>query len=116
VDVPEWDEETCLPRAAMGHCGERLACWGLLHDHTTDPRVRALPRRAATSLIGVAGGRQRARARAYDRARLRRLVEESARVTALAQQACRCPRGVGVLPLPALAERQLVLAREEDRR
>ena len=122
VDVLEWDEETCLPRAGVAHRSEQLALLaGLLHDRTTDPRVEEL---LATLEAGElvrdpespAAVNVREIRREYDRERRlpRRLVEESARVTALAQQAWADARAdasfAGFRPW---LERQLALAREE---
>ena len=122
VDVLEWDEETCLPRAAVAHRSEQLALLaGLLHDRTTDPRVEEL-------LAALEGGELvadpespaavnvRELRRAYDRERRlpRRLVEESARVTALAQQAWADAREASEFArFRPWLERQLALAREE---
>jgi carboxypeptidase Taq len=95
VDLLEWDEETYLPRGGVEHRSEQLGLLaGLLHDRGTDPRIGEL-------LDAVEGSRLladpesppavnvREIRRAYDRERKlpRKLVAESARVTALAQQA-----------------------------
>ena len=122
VDVLEWDEETCLPRAGVAHRSEQLAMLaGLLHDRAVDPRVEEL-------LVALEGGELvadpespaavnvRELRRAYDRERRlpRRLVEESARVTALAQQAWADAREASDFSrFQPWLERQLALAREE---
>jgi carboxypeptidase Taq len=122
ADVLEWDEETCLPRAGVAHRSEQLALLaGLLHDRSTDPRVG--------ELLGILEGSDlvadpesptavnvREIRRDYDRERRlpRRLVEESARVTALAQQAWVGAReAVEYERFRPWLERQLALAREE---
>jgi carboxypeptidase Taq len=122
VDVLEWDEETCLPRSGVAHRSEQLALLaGLLHDRTTDPRVG--------ELLGVLEGSDlvadpespaavnvRELRRGYDRERRlpRRLVEEIARVTPLAQQAWADAREqVDYERFRPWLERQLALAREE---
>ena len=122
VDVLEWDEETCLPRAGVPHRGEQLALLaGLLHDRSVDPRVGEL-------LAVLEGGELVADAespaavnvrelrRAYERERKlpRRLVEECARVTARAQQVWADAREASdFAPFRPWLERQLALAREE---
>ena len=122
VDVLEWDEETCLPRAGVAHRSEQLALLaGLLHDRTTDPRVEELlATLEASDLVAdplsPAAVNVRELRRAYDRERRlpRRLVEESARVTALAQQAWADAREASDFPgFRPWLERQLALAREE---
>ena len=122
VDVLEWDEETCLPRAGVAHRSEQLALLaGLLHDRTTDPRVEELL--AALEGSGFVADPEspaavnvREMRRAYDRERRlpRRLVEEAARVTALAQQVWADAREASDFArFRPWLERQLVLAREE---
>jgi carboxypeptidase Taq len=95
LDVLEWDEETVLPRGGIDHRSEQLALLaGMLHDRSTDPRVGELLEVIEQSDL-VADPESppavnvRELRRAYDRERRlpRRLVEEIARVTALAQQA-----------------------------
>ena len=122
VDVLEWDEETCLPRAGVAHRSEQLAMLaGLLHDRTTDPRVEELLATLEGSDLvadpeSPAAVNVREMRREYDRERRlpRRLVEESARVTALAQQAWADARqGADFARFRPWLERQLVLAREE---
>ena len=122
MDVLEWDEETCLPRAAVAHRSEQLALLaGLLHDRTTDPRVEELLAALEGSDFvaepeSPAAVNVRELRRAYDRERRlpRRLVEESARVTALAQQAWADARQASEFSrFRPWLERQLALAREE---
>ncbi|MFN0133669.1 MAG: carboxypeptidase M32 [Phycisphaerales bacterium] len=95
ADLLEWDEETFMPPGAVAHRGEqRAALAGLLHDRTVDPRWNDLLAAAeASSLVAdsdspVAANVRELR-REHDRqARLqRRLVEERARVTTIAQRA-----------------------------
>jgi carboxypeptidase Taq len=122
VDVLEWDEETCLPRSGVTHRSEQLGLLaGLLHDRGTDPRVGDLlelleasdfvadPESPVTVNI-------RQLRREYDRERRlpRRLVEESARVTALAQKAWADARETAEYErFRPWLERQIALAREE---
>jgi carboxypeptidase Taq len=122
VDVLEWDEETYLPRAGVAHRSEQLAMLaGLLHDRTIDPRVEELLGALEGSDLvadpeSPAAVNVRELRRAYDRERRlpRRLVEESARVTALAQQAWADAReGSEFARFRPWLDRQLALAREE---
>jgi carboxypeptidase Taq len=94
VDLLEWDEETYLPRGGVAHRSEQLALLaGLLHDRGTDPRLGELldlveGSRLVAEPESAAAVNVREIRRAYDRQRKlpRKLVAESARVTALAQQ------------------------------
>ncbi|MEZ0334974.1 MAG: carboxypeptidase M32 [Gemmatimonadales bacterium] len=122
VDVLEWDEETCLPRSGVTHRSEQLGLLaGLLHERSTDPRVgELLGVLEASDLVAdpdspVAVNVRELR-REYDRERRlpRRLVEESARVTALAQRAwCDAREGSDYERFRPWLERQIALAREE---
>ena len=122
VDLLEWDEETYLPRGGVEHRSEQLALLaGLLHDRGTDPRIGELLGDIERSrLVGdpesPAAVNVREIRRAYDRERKlpRKLVAESARVSALAQQAWADAREAGEYELfrPWL-EKILKLAREE---
>jgi carboxypeptidase Taq len=95
LDVLEWDEEVCMPRGGVEHRAEQIALLaGLVHDRGTDPRYdELLSTVEASSLVGDGESPQavnvRELRRSLDRERRlpRRLVEESARVTALASQA-----------------------------
>lgn len=91
----EWDEETYMPAGGVENRSEQLALLaGLLHERGTDPRIcellaelegsGALADRSSPVAVNV-----RELRREYDRSvRLpRRLVEEVARTTALAQKA-----------------------------
>lgn len=122
VDVLEWDEETVLPRAGVAHRSEQLALLaGLLHEQSVDPRVdELLSALEGSDLVAdpesPAAVNVRELRRAYDRERRlpRRLVEETARVTALAQQAWADAReGSDFARFRPWLERQLALAREE---
>lgn len=103
VDLLEWDEETYLPRGGVEHRSEQLALLaGLLHDRGTDPRLGELLGDIERSrLVGdpesPAAVNVREIRRAYDRERKlpRKLVAESARVSALAQQAWADAREAG---------------------
>jgi carboxypeptidase Taq len=88
-----WDEETYLPRRGAGLRGEQLALLaGLHHARTTHPRVGDLLAELDGSPLlsepeSPAAVNVRELRRAYERARRlpRSLVEELARVTAVAQ-------------------------------
>ena len=122
VDLLEWDEETCLPRGGVEHRSEQLALLaGLLHDRGTDPRLGELlgdveGSRMVADPESPAAVNVREIRRDYDRERKlpRKLVAESARVTALAQQAWADAREAADYQVfrPWL-ERVLKLAREE---
>ena len=94
ASVLEWDEETYMPRGGAQHRSEQMALLaGLLHERTTDPRVGELLGGVEGSPIvrdpeSPAAANVREIRREYDRStRLpRSLVEETARVTSLAQQ------------------------------
>jgi carboxypeptidase Taq len=91
----EWDEETYMPGGGVGNRSEQLALIaGLLHERGTDPRIADLLAELEGShlladRIAPAAVNVRELRREYDRhVRLpRRLVEEVARTTALAQKA-----------------------------
>jgi len=95
VDLLQWDEEVCMPRGGGEHRAEQMALVaGLVHDRGTDPRYdELLSTVEASSLMSDADSAEavnvRELRRDYERERRipRRLVEESARVTALASQA-----------------------------
>ena len=90
----EWDEEVTMPPGGVEHRAEQNALLaGLVHDHGTDPRYEELLSSVEASSImsnpeSDAAVNVRELRREFDReCRLpRRLVEESARVTALASQ------------------------------
>jgi len=95
AELLEWDEEVNMPRGGVEHRAEQLALLaGLVHDRATSPRYDELLSCIEGSQIvsdpetPVAVNVRELR-RAFDRERRlpRRLVEESARVTALASQA-----------------------------
>jgi carboxypeptidase Taq len=95
LELLEWDEEVCMPRGGVDHRAEQMALLaGLVHDRATNPHYDDLLNVvAASSLVSDPDGPQavnvRELRRGYDRERRlpRRLVEESARVTARASQA-----------------------------
>jgi len=95
VDLLQWDEEVCMPRGGGEHRADQMALVaGLVHDRGTDPRYdELLSTVEASSLMSDAESAEavnvRELRRDYERERRipRRLVEESARVTALASQA-----------------------------
>jgi carboxypeptidase Taq len=95
LDLLAWDEEVCMPRGGVRHRSEQQALLaGLVHDRGTEPDYDDLLSSvegsslvsdpASPSAVNV-----RELRRDYDRERRipRRLVEESARVRALASQA-----------------------------
>ncbi|MDQ2768441.1 MAG: carboxypeptidase M32, partial [Gemmatimonadota bacterium] len=94
LDMLEWDEEVCMPPGGVENRAEQMALLaGILHDRGTDPRYdELLGAVEASSLISDPESppavNVRELRRGYDRERRipRRLVEESARVTALASQ------------------------------
>jgi carboxypeptidase Taq len=94
VDLLEWDEEVCMPRGGVEHRAEQLALLaGLVHDRATHPRYdELLDAIEGSSFVSdpesAPAVNVRELRRSYDRERRlpRRLVEESARVTALASQ------------------------------
>jgi carboxypeptidase Taq len=93
--ILEWDEETGMPSGAVEGRSEQLALVaGLLHERGTDPRLgELLSELEGSSLLGdpasPAAVNVRELRRDYDRfVRLpRRLVEDLARTTAVAQRA-----------------------------
>ncbi|HEY3257336.1 MAG TPA: carboxypeptidase M32 [Gemmatimonadaceae bacterium] len=90
-----WDEEVCMPRGGVNHRSEQTALLaGLIHDRGTDPHYGDLLATVeGSSLVTDTESPQavnvRELRRDYDRERRmpRRLVEELARVHALASQA-----------------------------
>ncbi|MEP6905841.1 MAG: carboxypeptidase M32, partial [Gemmatimonadales bacterium] len=95
VDLLAWDEEVCMPRGGVQHRSEQRGLLaGLIHDRGTDPRYDELLSIVEGSSV-VADPESpeavnvRELRRDYDRQnRLpRRLVEEAARLHALASQA-----------------------------
>jgi len=95
LDLLEWDEEVSMPRGGVEHRAEQMALLaGLVHDRGTDPRYEELLSTVeASSLVSDGDSPEavnvRELRRGFDRERRmpRRLVEESARVTARASQA-----------------------------
>src|SRR5688572_5481945 len=91
-DVLEWDQEVSMPRKGVKHRADQLVLLaGLSHDRATDPRYdELLSVLEQSSLVADPDGAEavnvRELRRGYDRERRipRRLVEEMARVTALA--------------------------------
>jgi carboxypeptidase Taq len=91
----EWDEETYMPPGGVGNRSEQLALLaGLLHERGTDPRIGELLAEVEGSDLladpaAAVAVNVRVLRREYDRSvRMpRRLVEEVARTTALAQKA-----------------------------
>jgi len=90
----EWDEEVTMPRHGIAHRAEQRAMLaGLVHDRATDPRYEELLSVVEGSALvtdpeSVEAVNVREMRRAFDKERRmpRRLVEEWARVTAVAQQ------------------------------
>jgi carboxypeptidase Taq len=94
LDLLEWDEEVAMPRNGVKHRAEQRALLaGLVHDRATDPRhEELLVALEGSALIGdpesphAVNVREIQRSYARERRLPRRLVEEWARVTAMAQQ------------------------------
>ena len=94
ADVLEWDQEVSMPRRGVKHRAEQLAFLaGLSHDRATDPRYDELLSILEQSPLvsdpdSAEAVNVRELRRGYDRERRipRRLVEEMARVTALASK------------------------------
>lgn len=94
-DLLEWDEEVVMPLKGMKHRAEQMALLaGLAHDRATDPRYEELLSAVegsslASDLDGAAAVNVRELRRGFEKeCRMPRpLVEESARVTALASRA-----------------------------
>ena len=94
-DLLEWDEESFMPSRGMKHRADQMVLLaGLTHDRATDPRYEELL--SVVEASSLASDRESPAAvnvrelrRGYDKeCRMpRRLVEESARVTALASRA-----------------------------
>ena len=94
LDLLEWDEEVAMPRNGVEHRAEQRALLaGMVHDRGTDPRYEELL--AAVEGSALVSDPESAEAvnvreirREFDKERRmpRRLVEEWARVTAMAQQ------------------------------
>ncbi len=117
-----WDQEVCMPRAGVQHRSEQTALLaGLIHDRGTDPDYGDLLGTVeGSSFITDSGSPQavnvRELRRDYDRERRipRRLVEEYARVIALASQVWADARANNDFKSFApLLERVFALAREE---
>src|SRR6478735_8177936 len=94
LELLEWDEEVCMPRNAVEHRSEQRALLaGLVHDREAEPRYEELLDAVEGSVLvddpqsPIAVNVREIR-RAFDKERLipRRLAEEWARVTAMAQQ------------------------------
>jgi carboxypeptidase Taq len=102
----EWDEETYMPAGGVENRSEQLALLaGLLHERGTDPRIGDLLAELEQSELlddasSPAAVNIRELRREYDRfVRLpRRLVEELARTTALAQKAWARARAAADFP------------------
>jgi carboxypeptidase Taq len=122
VDVLGWDEETCLPAAGFEHRAAQLALLtGLHHERLTSPRrADLLDLVAGSDLVrepdGAAAVNVRELRRQLDRLRRlpRSLIEETARVTTLAQQVwADARRARAYEPFQPWLERVVVLKREE---
>ena len=121
-DLLEWDEEVVMPRKGVKHRAEQMALLaGITHDRATDPRYEELLGTVeASSLVSdpesPAATNVRELRRGYDKeCRMpRRLVEESARVTALAASAWEQARKKNDYKSAApWLEKVLAIAREE---
>jgi carboxypeptidase Taq len=121
LDLLEWDEEVCMPRNAAEHRSEQRALLaGLVHDRETDPRYEELLGVVeGSALVAVrddaAAVNVREIRRTFDKERRipRRLAEEWARVTAMAQQSWAAARERNDYPSFApWLDRVFALARE----
>jgi carboxypeptidase Taq len=122
LEILEWDEEVSMPRGGVEHRAEQMALLaGLVHDRGTDPRYDDLLSVVEDSSLvtdpeSPSAVNVRELRRAYDRERRlpRRLVEESARVTALASQAwAEARRRDDFKTFARWLDRVFALAREE---
>jgi len=122
LDLLEWDEEVAMPRGGVEHRAEQMALLaGLVHERGTNPRYEELlGALEGSALVRDAESPEavnvRELRRAFDRERKkpRRLVEESARVTARASQAWAEARERDDFPSFApWLDRVFALAREE---
>src|SRR3954452_17425444 len=94
LDLLEWDEEVCMPPSGVAHRAEQRALLaGLVHDRASDPRYEEwLTTVDGSALLSdpqsatAVNVREMKRSFGRERRLPRRLVEEWARVTALAQQ------------------------------
>lgn len=122
ADLLEWDEEVFMPPSGVEHRAEQLALLaGLSHDRGTNPRYdELLSTLESSSLVSdpespIAVNVRELR-RGFDKERKtpRRLVEESARVTALASKAwAKAKRRNSYKTFAPWLERIIALAREE---
>ncbi len=117
-----WDQQTYMPKAGAPLRGDQLALLAsLAHEKATDPRVGELLSAVEGSELvrdpdSVEAANARELRHAYDRATKipKRLVEELARVTTLAQQAWQEARAHNhFLTFRPLLEQVLALKREE---
>jgi carboxypeptidase Taq len=122
LELLEWDEEVCMPRGGVEHRAEQMALLaGLVHDRGTDPRYDELLGVVEHSSLvsdpeSPTAVNVRELRRGYDRERRipRRLVEESARVTAHASQAwAEARRRDDFKTFARWLDRVFALAREE---
>ena len=122
LEILEWDEEVCMPRGGVEHRAEQMALLaGLVHDRGTDPRYDELLSVVEQSSLvrdpeSPTAVNVRELRRGYDRERRlpRRLIEESARVTALASQAwAEARRRDDFKSFARWLDRVFALAREE---
>ncbi len=122
LQLLSWDEEVCMPRGGVNHRSEQTALLaGLIHDRGTDPRYADLLAVVeGSSLVSdpesPAAVNVRELRRDYDRERRmpRRLVEELARVHALASQAwAEARKNDDFKSFAPWIERVFALAREE---
>jgi carboxypeptidase Taq len=122
LDLLEWDAEVSMPPGGVEHRAEQSALMaGIAHDRSTDPRYDELLHIVENSTViadpdSPQSVNVRELRREYDRERRlpRRLVEESARVTALASQVWADARKKNDFKTFApWLDRIFVLAREE---
>lgn len=122
AELLTWDEETYMPLKGVTHRGNQMALLaGLHHERCTHPRIGELLAAVETSSLvadheSATAANMREWRRSYDRlTRLpRRLVEELARITSLAQQAWQIAHARGEFRrFRPWLEKVLVIKREE---
>ena len=121
AELLAWDEQVAMPAGGVQHRAEQMSLLaGMLHDRTADPRLDELLQVVEAAVTPeadeVAQVNVREMRRAFERERRmpRRLVEEMARVSALASQAwAEARRRDDFATFAPWLERTFALAREE---
>lgn len=122
ADLLEWDEEVFMPAGGVKHRAEQLTLLaGISHDRATDPRYDELLSVLESSALvsdpeSPIAVNVRELRRGFDKERRmpRRLVEESARVTSLAQKVwAKAKKNNDFKSFAPWLDKIIVLAREE---